>query len=167
MLLWYFYTDMPKGRYNIGTITETKMPIGNKQTDRRNQYDECPYRSRDQSRKHSVSSLGINREINLRVVRRQYSSTFEIPLQKHYNWHSKTVLTLTYKRKQLESCSALASAKSQWFGADLYVQFRLSQTEINLEISGRNPMNQQYASITFLYPSWGRGKGCPLQLVPM
>ena len=36
-----------EGRYNIGTITENEIATaGNKQTDRRNQYDECPYRSR-------------------------------------------------------------------------------------------------------------------------
>ena len=41
------------------------------------------------------SFLGINREINLRVIPEDSIPQLEIPLQKHYNWTFKTVPILT------------------------------------------------------------------------
>ena len=41
------------------------------------------------------SFLGINREINLRVVPENSILNLKSLYKKHYNWHSKTVPTLT------------------------------------------------------------------------
>ena len=109
------------------------------------------------------SFLGINREINLRVIPEDSIPQLEIPLQKALQLAFKNSPDPdTYKRKQLESRSALASAKANaGLKADLYVQFGLSQTGNKFADSYRNPMNQQYASIGISLPilDWGRGKG--------
>lgn len=93
--------------------------------------------------------MAINREINLRVVPENSIPQFEISLQKALQLAFKNSPDPdTYKRKQLESRSALASAKANaGLKADLYVQFGLSQTGNKFADSYRNPMNQQYASI--------------------
>ncbi len=58
------------------------------------------------------SFLGINREINLQVVPEDSIPQLEIPLQKALQLAFKNSPDPdTYKRKQLESRSALASAK--------------------------------------------------------
>ena len=62
----------------------------------------------------------------------------------------------------LESESALSSAKaSRGLKADLYVQFGLSQTGTTLHEAYREPLNQQYASLSVSLPllDWGRGRG--------
>lgn len=84
-----------EGRYNIGTITENEMlqlEI-NKLTEETNMMNA---RIEVEDQMQTLRSfLGINREINLRVVPEDSIPQFEISLQKHYNWHSKTVPTLT------------------------------------------------------------------------
>lgn len=67
-----------------------------------------------------------------------------------------------YQRLKLESRSRLASARAnRGLKADLYVQFGLSQTADNLRASYRNPLDQQYVSLSVVIPilDWGRGKG--------
>ena len=62
----------------------------------------------------------------------------------------------------LESESALSSAKaSRGLKADLYMQFGLSQTGTTLREAYREPLNQQYASLSVSLPllDWGRGRG--------
>lgn len=109
------------------------------------------------------SFLGINREINLRVMTEDSIPQFEIPLQEALQLaFENSPDPDAYKRRQLESRSALASAKANaGLKADLYVQFGLSQTGNKFADSYRNPMNQQYASIGISLPilDWGRGKG--------
>ena len=152
-----------EGRYNIGTITENEMlqlEI-NKLTEETNMMNA---RIEVEDQMQTLRSfLGINREINLRVVPENSIPQFEISLQKALQLAFKNSPDPdTYKRKQLESRSALASAKANaGLKADLYVQFGLSQTGNKFADSYRNPMNQQYASIGISLPilDWGRGKG--------
>ena len=152
-----------EGRYNIGTITENEMlqlEI-NKLTEETNMMNA---RIEVEDQMQTLRSfLGINREINLRVVPEDSIPQFEISLQKALQLAFKNSPDPdTYKRKQLESRSALASAKANaGLKADLYVQFGLSQTGNKFADSYRNPMNQQYASIGISLPilDWGRGKG--------
>ena len=76
------------------------------------------------------SFLGINREVNLRVIADDEIPNFEIPMQEalHLAFENSPEPD-TYERLRLESRSALASARANaGLKADLYVQFGLSQT---------------------------------------
>ena len=152
-----------EGRYNIGTITENEMlqlEI-NKLTEETNMMN-ANIEVEDEMQSFR-SFLGINREVNLRVLPEDKIPRFEIPLQEALEFaFQNSPEPETYKRLQLESRSALASAKANaGLKADLYVQFGLSQTGNKFADSYRNPLNQQYASISISLPilDWGRGKG--------
>lgn len=63
---------------------------------------------------------------------------------------------------QLESRSQLASARaSRGLKADLYLQFGLSQTAARLRDSYRDPLDQQYVSLSVVIPilDWGERQG--------
>ena len=152
-----------EGRYNIGTITENEMlqlEI-NKLTEETNMMNA---RIEVEDRMQILRSfLGINREVELRVITEGEVPKFEIPLgdalQMAYENSPEPDM---YERMKLQSRSNLASAKANaGLKADLYVQFGLSQTGDKFADSYRNPMNQQYASIGISLPilDWGRGKG--------
>ena len=152
-----------EGRYNIGTINENEMlqlEI-NKLTEETNMMN-ARIEVEDQMQTFR-SFLGINREVNLRVIPEEDIPRFEIPLQEALAFaFQNSPEPDTYKRLQLESRSALASAKANaGLKADLYVQFGLSQTGNKFADSYRNPLNQQYAGISISLPilDWGRGKG--------
>ena len=56
----------------------------------------------------------------------------------------------------------MASARaSRGLKADLYLQFGLSQTSDKFKESYRDPLDQQYVSLSIAIPilDWGRGKG--------
>ena len=152
-----------EGRYNIGTITENEMlqlEI-NKLTEETNMMN-ARIEVEDQMQVLR-SFLGINREVNLRVILDGDVPSFEIPLADALKMAMEnSPKPDTYERIKLQSQSNLASAKANaGLKADLYVQFGLSQTDDKLADSYRNPMNQQYASIGISLPilDWGRGKG--------
>ena len=152
-----------EGRYNIGTITENEMlqlEI-NKLTEETNMMN-ARIEVEDQMQVLR-SFLGINREVNLRVIPDGEVPSFEIPLADALKMAMEnSPKPDTYERIKLQSQSNLASAKANaGLKADLYVQFGLSQTDDKLADSYRNPMNQQYASIGISLPilDWGRGKG--------
>ena len=152
-----------EGRYNIGTITENEMlqlEI-NKLTEETNMMN-ARIEVEDQMQVLR-SFLGINREVNLRVIPDGEVPSFEIPLADALKMAMEnSPKPDTYERIKLQSQSNLASAKANaGLKADLYVQFGLSQTDDKLTDSYRNPMNQQYASIGISLPilDWGRGKG--------
>ena len=109
------------------------------------------------------SFLGINREVNLRVIPDDEIPNFEIPMQEALHLAFKnSPEPETYERLKMESRSELASAKANaGLKADLYVQFGLSQTGNKLADTYRDPLKQQYASIGISLPilDWGRGKG--------
>lgn len=152
-----------EGRYNIGTINENEMlqlEI-NKLTEETNVMN-ARIEVEDQTQTLR-SFLGINREVNLRVIADDEIPNFEIPMQEalHLAFENSPEPD-TYERLRLESRSALASARANaGLKADLYVQFGLSQTGNKLADSYRDPLNQQYASIGISLPilDLGRGKG--------
>ena len=152
-----------EGRYNIGTITENEMlqlEI-NKLTEETNMMN-ARIQVEDQMQ-ILRSFLGIEQEVDLRVITEGKVPKFEIPLGDalHMAFENSPEPD-TYERMKLQSQSSLASAKANaGLKADLYVQFGLSQTGDKFTDSYRNPMNQQYASIGISLPilDWGRGKG--------
>ncbi|MBR5541703.1 MAG: TolC family protein [Bacteroides sp.] len=152
-----------EGRYNIGTITENEMlqlEI-NKLTEETNMMN-ARIEVEDQMQ-ILRSFLGINREVELRVITEGEIPKFEIPMGDALEMaFENNPDPDTYERMKLQSRSNLASAKANaGLKADLYVQFGLSQTGNQFADSYRNPMNQQYASIGISLPilDWGRGKG--------
>ena len=152
-----------EGRYNIGTITENEMlqlEI-NKLTEETNMMN-ARIEVEDQMQVLR-SFLGINREVNLRVIPDGEVPAFEIPLADALKMAlENSPEPDTYERMKLQSQSNLANAKANaGLKADLYVQFGLTQTGDKFTDSYRNPMNQQYASIGISLPilDWGRGKG--------
>lgn len=152
-----------EGRYNIGTITENEMlqlEI-NKLTEETNMMNA---RIEVEDQMQTLRSfLGINREVDLRVIPEDSIPRFEIPIHEALQLaFENSPEPETYERKKLESRSALAAAKANaGLKADLYVQFGLSQTAGKLGDSYRDPLDQQYASIGISLPilDWGRGKG--------
>ena len=152
-----------EGRYNIGTITENEMlqlEI-NKLTEETNMMN-ARIQVEDQMQ-ILRSFLGLNQEVEIRVITEGNVPRFEIPLGDALQMaYANSPEPDTYERMKLQSQSSLASAKANaGLKADLYVQFGLSQTNKNLAESYRDPMNQQYASIGISLPilDWGRGKG--------
>ena len=152
-----------EGRYNIGTITENEMlqlEI-NKLTEETNMMN-ARIQVEDQMQ-ILRSFLGLNQEVEIRVITEGNVPRFEIPLGNALQMaYANSPEPDTYERMKLQSQSSLASAKANaGLKADLYVQFGLSQTNKNLAESYRDPMNQQYASIGISLPilDWGRGKG--------
>lgn len=152
-----------EGRYNIGTITENEMlqlEINKltEETKRMNARIEV-----EDQMQLLRSFLGINREVQLRVITEEEVPEFEIPLAEALKMaFENSPEPDTYERMKLQSQSNLAYAKANaGLKADLYVQFGLSQTGHKFADSYRNPMNQQYASIGISLPilDWGRGKG--------
>lgn len=152
-----------EGRYNIGTITENEMlqlEI-NKLTEETNMMN-ARIEVEDQMQVFR-SFLGINREVQVRVIMEGEVPQFEIPMEHALKMaFDNSPEPDTYERMKLQSQSNLAYAKANaGLKADLYVQFGLSQTGDKFADSYRNPMNQQYASIGISLPilDWGRGKG--------
>ena len=152
-----------EGRYNIGTITENEMlqlEI-NKLTEETNMMN-ARIQVEDQMQ-ILRSFLGLNQEVEIRVITEGNVPRFEIPLGDALQMaYANSPEPDTYERMKLQSQSSLASAKANaGLKADLYVQFGLSQTNKNLAESYRDPMNQQYASIGISLPilDWGRGRG--------
>ena len=152
-----------EGRYNIGTITENEMlqlEI-NKLTEETNMMN-ARIQVEDQMQ-ILRSFLGLNKEVQIRVMTEGHVPTFEIPLGDALQMaFENSPEPETFERMKLQSQSNLANAKANaGLKADLYVQFGLSQTGDKFTDSYRNPMNQQYASIGISLPilDWGRGKG--------
>ena len=152
-----------EGRYNIGTITENEMlqlEI-NKLSEETNVMN-ARIEVEDQMQTFR-SFLGINREATLKVITEDSIPHFEVPLDEALQLaFENSPDPDMYERRKEESRSNLAYAKANaGLKADLYVQFGLSQTGDKLSNSYRNPMNQQYASVSISLPilDWGRGKG--------
>ncbi len=152
-----------RGRYNIGTITENEMlqlEI-NKLTEETNQMnasievEDCMQTLR--------SFLGLKGEETVRVLPEDSIPHFEVYVQEALRLaFQNSPDPESYNRRKLESRSNLAYARANaGLKADLYVQFGLTQTGNKFADSYRNPMDQQYASVTLSLPilDWGRGKG--------
>lgn len=152
-----------QGRYNIGTITESDMlqlEI-NKLSEETNMMNS---RIEVENQMQSLRSfLGIKDEVTLRVIPEKEVPKFEIPLGEALRLaFENSPEPEYYELRKLESRSNLASARANaGLKADLYVKFGLSQTGNKLKDAYRDPVNQQYASVTISLPilDWGRGKG--------
>lgn len=152
-----------KGRYNIGTITENEMlqlEI-NKLTEETNVIN-ARFEVEEQMQRFR-SFLGIQQDIDLKVITEDQVPQFEIPIDKALKMAFENSPDPDYyERMKLQSRSNLASAKANaGLRADFNVQFGLSQTGDKLRNSYQDPMNQQYATIGISLPilDWGRGKG--------
>lgn len=152
-----------RGRYRIGNITENEMLQleVNKLTEETNLMKARI--SVEDAMLTFRSFLGIREEEEIEVIPHDSVPAFEVPLDKaleQAHLHSPEIET--YRRRQLESRSQLASARaSRGLKADLYLQFGLSQTADRLRDSYHNPLDQQYVSLSVVIPilDWGRGKG--------
>lgn len=151
------------GRYNIGSITENEMlqlEVNklNEETNRMKAQIEV-----EDAMLTFRSFLGIRDDEVIEVVAEDSINSFEVSLDvalKQAYAHSPEMET--YRRMKLESRSQLASARaSRGLKADLYVKFGLSQTGDKLQDSYRDPLDQQYVSLSISLPilDWGRGKG--------
>ena len=153
-----------RGRYEIGSITENEMLQleVNKLNEETNmmkagiEVDDAMLTFR--------SFLGIRDGTEIEVtLDPEDIEPFEVPLDKALVLaYENSPEMETYERLRLESKSNLAAARAErGLKADLYLQLGLSQTGNELLSSYRNPMNQQYVSLSLAVPilDWGKGKG--------
>ena len=152
-----------EGRYNIGTITENEMlqlEI-NKLSEETNLIN-ARFELEERMQKFR-SFLGIQQEIELKVITEENVPQFQVPLNEALKMAFENSPDIeSYELRRLQSRSSLASAKANaGLKADLYVQFGLSQTGETFSESYRDPMNQQSVSISLSIPilDWGRSKG--------
>jgi outer membrane protein TolC len=152
-----------EGRYNIGTITENEMlqlEI-NKLSEETNLIN-ARFELEERMQKFR-SFLGIQQEIELKVITEENVPQFQVPLNEALKMAFENSPDIeSYELRRLQSRSSLASAKANaGLKADLYVQFGLSQTGETFSESYRDPMNQQSVSIGLSIPilDWGRSKG--------
>lgn len=152
-----------RGRYDIGSITENEMLQleVNKLTEEINMM-QAGIEVEDAMLTFR-SFLGIREDEPVEVIPADSVTAFHVPLEQALERAFANSPDIErYRRLKLESRSQLVSARAQrGLKADLYVQFGLSQTADNLRESYRNPLNQQYVSISVVVPilDWGRGKG--------
>lgn len=152
-----------RGRYNIGSITENEMlqlEVNrlNEETNlmqARMEVEDAMLTFR--------SFLGIREDVTIEVLPSDSIPSFEIALDEALRQaYANSPDMDMYQRLRLESRSQLASARaSRGLKADLYLQFGLSQTSDKFKESYRNPLDQQYVSLSIAIPilDWGRGKG--------
>ena len=152
-----------EGRYNIGTITESDMlqlEINklSEETNLMNARIEV-----EEQMQMLRSFLGINNDVPLKVIPEKEIPNFKVPLADALQMAFENSPDPDYyKRMKIQSQSSLASAKANaGLKADIYLKFGLSQTGENLSNAYRDPINQQYASLSLSLPilDWGRGKG--------
>lgn len=152
-----------KGRYDIGTITENEMlqlEISklSEETNKMN----ARISVEDQMQIFR-SFLGINHDVELRLVTNNEIPRFTVPIGTAISYaYENNPDPAQLERQRIESKSRLARAKADaGLKADLYVQFGLSQKADEFKTVYRNPSNQLYASVTLALPilDWGRGKG--------
>ena len=152
-----------KGRYDIGTISENEMlqlEI-NKLTEEANcmnariEVENCMQELR--------SYLGIREDVDLQVKLNDSIPSFIVNLNEALllaNTNSPDILNM--QRRKLESESSVASARANaGLKADIYLRFGLTQTGDKFREAYRDPLNQQYVSLSISLPilDWGRGKG--------
>lgn len=154
---------MAQGRYEIGTITENEMlqlEI-NRLNEETNVMDaEITLKEMSQS----ISSfLGLDEIPQLSLIMPDSVPQFEVSVATAMELALDNSPDPEYYRRIIkESESHLAYAKANArMKADLYVQFGLSQTGLDIGQSFSNLMHQEYASISLSLPilDWGRGRG--------
>lgn len=152
-----------RGRYGIGTISENEMLQLelNRLTEENNRMD--ARMEMDDTMQELRSYLGIRQEVELRAevdtcVPRLHIDPATALLMATGNSPDTEAMT----RRKLESESTVAMAKANaGLKADIYLRFGLTQTGEHLSQAYRNPMNQQYVSLTLSLPilDWGHGRG--------
>ncbi len=152
-----------RGRYNIGTITESEMLQLelNKITAEANLLNARSYL--EDAMQSVRSYLAIDGSCIIKVVIDETVPPYKADVAEALKLaHENSPDPTSYELRRRQSESNLAYAKADaGLKAELYVQFGLSQTADNLRDSYRSPQNRQYASIGITLPllDWGRGKG--------
>ena len=152
-----------RGRYDIGTISENEMlqlEINKltEETNRMNARIEV-----DNAMQELLSYLGIQQDVDLKVRIEDFVPDLQIDLNEALLLAAQNSPDIeNMQRRRLESESAVAQARANaGLKADIYLRFGLTQTADRWKNAWRNPMDQQYVSLSVSLPilDWGRGKG--------
>ena len=152
-----------QGRYDIGTISENEML--QLEVNKLNEETNC-MNARievENAMQELRSYLGIREDTDLQVVVDDSIPDFIVNLEEALllaNANSPDILNM--QRRQLESESNVANARANaGLKADIYLRFGLTQTGDKLRDAYRDPLDQQYVSLSISLPilDWGRGKG--------
>lgn len=151
------------GRYDIGTISENEMlqlEINKltEETNRMNARIEV-----DNAMQALRSYLGIQQDVELKVRIEDFVPDLQIDLNEALMLAAQNSPDIeNMQRRRLESESAVSQARANaGLKADIYLRFGLTQTADRWKNAWRNPMDQQYVSLSVSLPilDWGRGKG--------
>lgn len=154
---------MAQGRYEIGTITENEMlQLEINRLNEETNVMDAEINLQEVSQ--SISSfLGLEDTPLLSLIMPDSVPQFEVSVATAMELALDNSPDPEYYRRIIkESESNLAYAKANArMKADLYVQFGLSQTGVDLGQSFNNLMHQEYAGISLSLPilDWGRGRG--------
>lgn len=155
--------NMAKGRYSIGNINENEMlqlEI-NRLNEETNFMDAEIYMEEEMQSFRSF--LGLEQDIVPRLTAPDSVPMFTVPVTEALDMAVEHSPDPTYYQLiKLESKSNLAYAKANTgLKADIYMHFGLSQTGQTMRDSYRNPLNQEYVSLSLSLPilDWGRGRG--------
>lgn len=152
-----------RGRYDIGTISENEMlqlEINKltEETNRMNARIEV-----DNAMQELRSYLGIQQDVELKVRIEDFVPDLQIDLNEALMLAAQNSPDIeNMQRRRLESESAVSQARANaGLKADIYLRFGLTQTADRWKSAWRNPMDQQYVSLSVSLPilDWGRGKG--------
>ena len=163
----YAYADTlyayARGRYDIGTISENEMlqlEINklNEETNCMNARIEV-----ENAMQELRSYLGIRQDTDLQVELDDSIPDLVVELSEALLLaHANSPDILNMRRRRIESESNVANAKANaGLKADIYLRFGLTQTGEKWRDAYRNPLDQQYVSLSISLPilDWGRGKG--------
>ena len=152
-----------RGRYDIGTISENEMlqlEINKltEETNRMNARIEV-----DNAMQELRSYLGIQQDVELKVRIEDFVPDLQIDLNEALMLAAQNSPDIeNMQRRRLESESAVSQARANaGLKADIYLRFGLTQTADRWKNAWRNPMDQQYVSLSVSLPilDWGRSKG--------
>ena len=152
-----------QGRYEIGTISENEML--QLEINKLNEEANCMSAriEVENAMQELRSYLGIREDTDLQVRLNDSIPDFVVNLNEALllaNANSPDIQNM--RRRKLESESNVAQARANaGLKADIYLRFGLTQTGDKLRDAYRDPLNQQYVSLTLSLPilDWGRGKG--------
>ena len=152
-----------QGRYEIGTISENEML--QLEINKLNEEANCMSAriEVENAMQELRSYLGIREDTDLQVRLNDSIPDFVVNLNEALllaNANSPDIQNM--RRRELESESNVAQARANaGLKADIYLRFGLTQTGDKLRDAYRDPLNQQYVSLTLSLPilDWGRGKG--------
>lgn len=155
--------QMALGRYGIGTINENDML--QLEINKLNEETACmdaEVQVREQTQ-ILASYMGMDEITAIELQLPENVPSIEIPLSEAEHMAMENASDPEYfKRLKIEGDSRVAQAKANaGLRADIYLQFGLSQTGKDIVQSYKQPMHQEYASVTLSLPilDWGRGKG--------